>query len=1045
MSKRVTNIDLRFTTHHLQRTIANLLQSPPVYYKMLTRFTLKKSLFAAMMLAAVVSPIAVHAQEGTEASQLSFSNLQAQANGLVERGELVKAMPLLKELISRVEMAADTEAETVKLDFPIFLVGTGYIQIYIQTGNKSDLQESLTWYDKLEKDFPRSPKIKDASLKRIDVLRALGESKEATDLMIKILSGGYNFNLAFKERVKMLRDLVTTFYSTGDLKNGLPYFTQLLEEARELEDRALAAAASFETLAAEKRFDEAMRLVPNLAQESDVRYRPRLNVALLQASDAVVELGRINDAAILLNLIKTTDIMIEFNEAKLSTAQARLEQRVAFGSNQEALDKLNQEIKKLETNLESLRKLPTLRNELLVRRARNYTQTGRRYEAFWMFNDLMLENPDDERSEFYLYASFANARQIGKMSTVLELGRKYRQKYPKGDYYSDITGVLVTELNNRGEYEEFAEVVVDFLNTHPVDPISANLLAQWGGYKFSEEAFKDVIAQCSSWLSMHNRSSFEDGLHYWKGLAELQTSQFQRAIDSFDEVLVKFPTSIYAEDALLRKGAAQFYAQAFEDARDTLLVYVDKYPNGSGLDQAYFFLGEVQLLAENLPVALDYFTKADAITIQQDVHDSVAFKIGSIYEIQEQYAKMAGHFEAYISTYGEAGRLTDAIFELGRSYEFNLEVTKMLGLYNENIRKYITSADNSGVDTLIEEYAEKYTTNETMLIRTIQFINQLETDMEFRTKVVTDRGFLFEQFYNNPTLEQSLYNKLRRHPGFTPALLDDLSPIAELTDVYRREGGQFPAQSPEDFFRELLAEHGKSQNRTAEARALMGLYRLDIELSPQIPFDEALVQSSTPRVILYIADYERNKRRDFAIGAWNHILVEYPLNDAAIVSYMRLADVSADGGKNSDALNYLEAIVTQFPGSPKVPAVILRQGELLTKMNRGAEAREKYQYILRVPDWRGILHATALFQIGESYMAEDAFAEAHGFFERTFLGYSQFSELAAKAYLQDANALIGMGNAASAKTTLQEAVELLSEVAPEETMAAIKSKLNQLP
>lgn len=1016
-------------------------KAPPLYSMMLNRLILIKSFCAALVLA--VSPQFTHAQDDAGASQLSFSNLQVQANILVEHGKLIEAMPLLKELISRVEGMTETGAEKIKLDFPIFLVGTGYIQLYLQSADKSDLQQCLTWYDKLEKEFPRSPKVKDAALKRIDVLRALAENEEATQLMIKILSGGYSFNLAYKERLKVLKDLVTTLYGTGKLTEGIPYFTQLIKESRNLEDKALGAAASFEAYATNKNFDEAMKLVPYLAKESEARYRPRLNVALLKASDAVIEIDRINDAAILLNLIKTTDIIIEYNEGKLATNTAKLEQRVAFGASRDVVEKLEQQIATIKKNLVSLRKLPTLRNELLVRRARNYTQTGRRFEAFWMFDDLRIENPDDERNEFYHYASFANARQIGKIPTVIRLGRSYRQKFPKGEYYSDVTAVLATELKNKGEYAEFSEIVIDFLNRHPVDPVSANLLAQWGGYKFGEKAYQDVIDQCNKWLSLHSKSSFEDGLHYWKGLGELQISDFLPAIDSFDQVLVKFPTSIYAEDALLRKGAAQYYAQIFEAARETLLLYVEKYPSGSGLDQAYFFLGEIEFIAENYQLAMDYFRKSDAITNQQDIHDSCAFKIGTIFETLGQYGEMAKHFEGYIEKYGEVGRLTDAIFELGRAYEFNLEVTKMLTLYRSCIEEYITSPTNKGVDALIEGYAEKYVTNEKMLTRTIKFIYDLENDLEFRTKIVTDRGFLFEEFYNNPTLEQTLYNKLRAHPDFNEDLVNDLSPMKEITDVYSNEGSRFPAQSPEDFFRSLLKKHERS-SRIAEARVLMGLYRLDQEIAPQAPYDDALILEATPRVVLYIADYERKKRKNFAIKAWNHILTEYPQDDETIVAYMRLADVTAESGDTNGALDYLEAIVTQFPGSPQLPAIILRQGKLFSSINRGAEAREKYQYILRVPDWRGILHAKALYQTGESFMEEKAYAEAHGFFERTFLGYSQFSELCAEAYLNDANALIGMGEHASAKATLQEAVELLDSVAPEEIMASIKAKLKEL-
>ena len=58
--------------------------------------------------------------------------------------------------------------------------------------------------------------------------------------------------------------------------------------------------------------------------------------------------------------------------------------------------------------------------------------------------------------------------------------------------------------------------------------------------------------------------------------------------------------------------------------------------------------------------------------------------------------------------------------------------------------------------------------------RTVLFIDQFENEIEFRTRMVTDRGALFEEFYE-PDIEQSLYNDLR-HPAFTEDLIDDYSP-----------------------------------------------------------------------------------------------------------------------------------------------------------------------------------------------------------------------------------------------------------------------------
>ena len=82
-----------------------------------------------------LAPLA-DAQNG--ASQLGFTALQTQANSLVEKGQLIEALPLLTELVKRVEAS---EQSDIQLDFPVFLIGTAYIQKYVASGQESELQK----------------------------------------------------------------------------------------------------------------------------------------------------------------------------------------------------------------------------------------------------------------------------------------------------------------------------------------------------------------------------------------------------------------------------------------------------------------------------------------------------------------------------------------------------------------------------------------------------------------------------------------------------------------------------------------------------------------------------------------------------------------------------------------------------------------------------------------------------------------------------------------------------------------------------------------
>lgn len=443
---------------------------------------------------------------------MAFSDIKAQASELVQAGELTKALPILQELVKRVEGTNDAG---VPIDYPIFLIGSAHIQRYLENNQTSELTTALKWFDRLESDFPDSKHLKSSVLKRIDILRTLKRTDAAITLMQNLLAGQRStLNFSVEDQNKLLSDLSKTLYGQKRLREGQPYFTQLLQSARSAEDRGFAAAAAFEANLADKKMDATISLLPYLTGESEIRYQPRLNIALLKASDVFADQARLADTSILLNLIKTTDLMIDYHVAQISEKNLRIEAYQAMRRSPQRVSQLQQEIKQLENTLKQLRTLPTLRNELLVRRARNFSKTQRPYESFWMFYDLFKENPQDPQTEFFHYATFSGAKKINKQAIVLELGRSYRAEYESGDFYSDITAGLVDTLEAMEAFPEMHAIIIDFLNTRPYDPFSSNFLALHAGHQLENQAFTPLIEQCNQWLQQHSNPSFEDGLYF---------------------------------------------------------------------------------------------------------------------------------------------------------------------------------------------------------------------------------------------------------------------------------------------------------------------------------------------------------------------------------------------------------------------------------------------------------------------------------------------------------------------------------------------------
>ena len=973
---------------------------------------------------------------------MGISNLQLATNELINNGQFEEAIPFLEELVSRVESSND---KTIELDVPLFLLGVANVQQYISTNNREVLNEALKWFDKLESDYPESTKLKDAILKKVDVLLILDRQDDAAELIQQLLANKYPFGLNRREVSDQLVRLTRIYYIKEEWEKGLPIFKKLIEVAYTTLDKAWGAAACFEAYSDLEQFDNVMSTLSVLAYESEIRYMYRLNVAMLKTSDKMVKQGRLTDAAILLNLINTNDIILNYHEESIAKKKAVVELAINLEQETEETKKLEQEISYHQSTLSKLKELPTLRTDLLLRRARNYNRTGRNYEAFWMFNDLMTENPEDEEIEFFTYAAYKSALKLEKYETSVAIGKDYRSKFPDGRYYAPTTLGVVNTLKSQNISTEYVPISKDFIDKNPHDPVASNLLAIWSTHMIQSDQIETVVEQTNQWLQMHSDPIFEDGLFYWLGLAKLQLGNYEDAIANFKKVLDLYPESGYAEDSLMRTGVCYFYANRYEESKSPFYKYTELYPEGHAIDQAFYFLGELEKITGNYEISLQHFEKADELTHLQSIHDNCAFGIGEIYERQERYDEMVENFKNYLERFGNAGKVTDAIYQLGRSYEFLSQPTEMLALYRDYIERYASDRNNAGVDTLIESFAEKYESNKAMLTETVTFFDRLEEDIDFRTQIVTDRGFLFEYFFKNKTIDPLLYNRLRSHPEFDGQLVQDLSPIHDIIAIYRKQLSLYPKETPVEFFRKQLKDFRNADSRIGTTRMLMGLYRSDIVLEPEQPYDNDFLNEITPRMILYIADYARSRNDlDFAVEAWSTVIAKFPKKNASIVAHMRLADWSEENGDFEKAIDYLESVTKQFPGTPKLPAIILRQGELYTLKGDTERAREKYRYILRVPAWRGILHAQALFQIGESYMAEKEYLTAHGYFERTFVAYSHFGEWAANAYLGDAEALIALNQKEDAIATLTEALEVLPKNIPNELIQSIRDQLNRL-
>jgi TolA-binding protein len=989
----------------------------------------------------VLSSILVRAQDP---SSMGFSALSSTAEELISRGRLADADPYLQELMSRFEHA-ETGGTGTSLEPANWLAIQAKFALYQATAERTHLQEAERLLIRFIERYPRSERLKDVIQRQGMLYAELGRTEDAIKVFTDLLSSNIARQLSFTEEERVLHILTLLYYQSENLATGIPVFNNLMAKTRNHEYKSLAAAALFEAHIQAQQYDQAVALLPLLARESEARYRPRLNIAFFRASDHLSAQGRFTDASLMLTLAMTSPDMIAYFETNLARLKVESQWLKDTRPDSARLSEVTQQIQRIENNLVLLRELPSLESDLLVRRARNFTQTGRVFEAFWLFYRLYQEFSDSEQFEFFAFAAFSNARDLNKSEVALDIAKDYLLRFPEGRYAGDVKLGMVLIHRTGESWADFELLAYQYLEQFPQESNAEQILAMYGAHLLERGEVDRLQTEFESLARRFTNALYIDGTIYWRGMAALQVRDFGNAHTRFAEVARRFPRGIYGGESHFRMGVALFAMERFVEARAAFQDYQKNYPDDPNMDQSFYFLAQVALMANDLPRAVTLLRSGLRIASTDDMRDIFTFELAALLHSMGSYDDALELLSYYISDHPKTADRAQAALWKGKIYESKRMPSRMVAVFREAILESIEDTERTSVEAVISEYAQRIPANAKEYASTVAFLEKMENDREFLERLAPRPGELFNHFFENPDIDQTLYRRMRNTPELGASLLNNIAPLSALRQEYGRELKALQEENPQGFLTSLYESAITEGELITAIRVGIGLAILDAsKFLPRMPNEKEMEQLG-PLSLIFLANAQMEAKNSALAKEFAQALVQrFSGHDAAIKAHTLLAKLAEAENDIEEALRQQRLISELFPASIASPHAILEEGRLLTALGRYEQARDRYRYILQVSEWRGELYARAIYGIGLSFQAEGKFAEAHGYMERVFLAYHHLSEWAARAYLADARILIAMQAREDARNTLREALNGRLQNPPSAVMDEIRQLLSTL-
>ncbi len=229
---------------------------------------------------------------------------------------------------------------------------------------------------------------------------------------------------------------------------------------------------------------------------------------------------------------------------------------------------------------------------------------------------LKTIQPTTDIKQFHIALAYKAKGDVQLAKAIFEelAGSSDNPKIQELSFFEMINSSIAVPLGTSSNIEKiktnnlnYARQLTDFIKQHPDSQYLGNAYFLKGFINYLNEDYAPAL----EWLLQANNlkidSDTTEKLLFLIGDIYFLTSQKSRAISLFNYYKELYPKGRYYDEVLYKIGLTYFDSSVFTEANNALLDLSKKFPNYKHISTAYFYLGEINTINNNLEVALDWF------------------------------------------------------------------------------------------------------------------------------------------------------------------------------------------------------------------------------------------------------------------------------------------------------------------------------------------------------------------------------------------------------------------------------------------------------
>jgi len=651
--------------------------------------------------------------------------------------------------------------------------------------------------------------------------------------------------------------------------------------------------------------------------------------------------------------------LMEFQKQRLEEMRQRMEVLKARKVAQATIFQLDGIIRRVEREVENFAKVENFDSALRLRLATAFQGLERYREAALVMEGMLKTLPADPVVDSATLSLMQCWMAIDRWPKAVEAAELYMDKF--GDDGENLSLVMFLRAEALREDQHAAEAQLAYgevWEKFPDSDLAPKSLFMQGFMYLSQDDNEGALYHFDQLRKKYPDSGMIEDADYWSGMAMAFSKDYEDSREAMQAYLEKYGaggnTPAYKTEALFRIAVCAFSLAEYPHAIALFKSFIAAHGDSVEADEARLLLGDGYLGEGEIDAGIAAYQSIRASSTR--FFEDGWFKIGKALRMTERIDEMREHFVAFVENYPGSGRMPEAVYWIGWTHTQNGEPEKARDIYWQTIEEHGNNPDMFTMEDLFMALPKTYA----------ELGKKGRDELLSRLERMMTGASLVEGGERNTIALRLAW--LRAH---------------------------------------LLIERSEEVGETA---LMVATPLVDPKVhNPWISVDIADAQLKANNLLVAKDLYVETRK-------WHPRALQ---KDRIFAGLGRIA---IKQGEPEEAITYFERFEKETAQSVRLGEVLLDKAQLLADTQQIPAALTTLEGILEQPIMSSETKAKTLLAIGDLMMEDKEPLKAAAYYERIYAMYGKYAPLVASAYWRRAEALSELGEGGKAAEVLRELV-----------------------